>query len=97
MIIFSKFLTFLGYMSSNILGREYMQEDNQSRIKEEILYGDEDTSLGKDKEEFEIESLIQDYGNDVLRVAYMYVKDKDVAQDIFQDVFLKVSQELRHI
>ncbi|NLJ90828.1 MAG: sigma-70 family RNA polymerase sigma factor [Clostridiales bacterium] len=71
-----------------------MQEDNQSRIKEEILYGDEDTSLGKDKEEFEIESLIQDYGNDVLRVAYMYVKDKDVAQDVFQDVFLKVSKNL---
>ena len=38
----------------------------------------------------EIERLINCYGNDVLRVAYLYVKDKHKAEDIFQDVFIKV-------
>ena len=34
------------------------------------------------------------YGNDVLRTAYMYVKDKYTAEDIFQDVFIKVNRSL---
>lgn len=42
----------------------------------------------------EIESLIRDYGNDVLRTAYMYVKDVHVAEDIFQDVFIKVYKNI---
>lgn len=42
----------------------------------------------------EIESLIEEYGNDVLRTAYMYVQNKDVAEDIFQDVFIKISKKL---
>jgi len=43
---------------------------------------------------YDIESLIRQYGNDVLRTAYMYVKDIHLAEDIFQDVFIKVSQKL---
>jgi RNA polymerase sigma-70 factor, ECF subfamily len=42
----------------------------------------------------DIEILIKNYGNDVLRTAYMYVKDIHTAEDIFQDVFIKVSQKL---
>lgn len=38
----------------------------------------------------EIERLIDCYGNDVLRVAFLYVKDKHKAEDIFQEVFIKV-------
>ena len=38
----------------------------------------------------EIERLINCYGDDVLRVAYLYVKDKHKAEDIFQEVFIKV-------
>jgi RNA polymerase sigma-70 factor, ECF subfamily len=41
----------------------------------------------------DIEILIKNYGNDVLRTAYMYVKDIHTAEDIFQDVFIKVSQK----
>ncbi len=37
-----------------------------------------------------IERLIQDYGNDVLRIAYMYLKDKYLAEDAFQEVFIRV-------
>lgn len=40
--------------------------------------------------EKEIERLIDNYGNDVLRIGYIYLKDKSLAEDIFQDVFVKV-------
>lgn len=43
---------------------------------------------------YDIESLMRQYGNDVLRMAYLYVKDIHTAEDIFQDVFIKVSQKL---
>lgn len=43
---------------------------------------------------YDIETLIRQYGNDVLRTAYMYVKDIHAAEDIFQDVFIKVNQKL---
>ncbi|MDI9510293.1 MAG: sigma-70 family RNA polymerase sigma factor [Clostridiales bacterium] len=43
---------------------------------------------------YEIEDLIREYGNDVLRTAYMYVKDLHLAEDIFQEVFIKVNQKL---
>ena len=37
-----------------------------------------------------IEELINNYGNDVLRIAYLYLKDKYLAEDVFQEVFIKV-------
>lgn len=43
---------------------------------------------------YDIEALIRQYGNDVLRTAYMYVKDIHMAEDIFQDVFIKVHAKL---
>ncbi len=43
---------------------------------------------------YDIETLIRQYGNDVLRTAYMYVKDVHTAEDIFQDVFIKVNNKL---
>jgi RNA polymerase sigma factor, sigma-70 family len=43
---------------------------------------------------YDIETLIRQYGNDVLRTAYLYVKDVHAAEDIFQDVFIKISQKL---
>ena len=57
--------------------------------------------MHKDKDDFiekssayDIENLIHLYGNDVLRTAYMYVKDIHTAEDIFQDVFIKVNKKL---
>jgi RNA polymerase sigma-70 factor (ECF subfamily) len=58
-----------------------MQKDMQKDLLEELP-------------EYDIETLIRQYGNDVLRTAYMYVKDAHTAEDIFQDVFIKVSQKL---
>ena len=46
------------------------------------------------KENYDIENLIEEYGNDVLRIAYMYVKDAHTAEDMFQEVFIKVNKNL---
>jgi RNA polymerase sigma-70 factor, ECF subfamily len=43
---------------------------------------------------YDIETLMREYGNQVLRMSYMYVKDYHLAEDIFQDVFIKVNQRL---
>ncbi len=43
---------------------------------------------------YDLETLMREYGNDVLRTAFLYVKDNHLAEDIFQDVFLKVNQKL---
>ena len=46
------------------------------------------------KESYDLETLMRTYGNDVLRMAYSYVKDYDTAEDIFQEVFIKVNANL---
>ena len=36
-----------------------------------------------------IEELMREHGNAVLRTAYAYVNDRDAAEDLFQEVFIK--------
>lgn len=36
--------------------------------------------------------LIDRYGTEVLRISYLYVKDEQLAEDVFQEVFIKVYQ-----
>ena len=45
---------------------------------------------------YDIETLMRQYGNEVLRTAYSYVKDKYTAEDIFQEVFIKVFKNLEN-
>lgn len=40
--------------------------------------------------EKEIQRLMDDYGDDVLRTSYMYLKDLQNAEDAFQEVFIRV-------
>ncbi len=40
--------------------------------------------------EYEIERLMNEYGNDVLRMAYLYLKDRHLAEDAFQEVFIRI-------
>lgn len=47
-----------------------------------------------DNNNYEIEELIKEYGNDVLRTAFLYVKNLSAAEDVFQDVFIKVYKNL---
>lgn len=41
-----------------------------------------------------IEELMREYGNDVLRTAYLYINDMSAAEDIFQEVFIKVNKSI---
>jgi RNA polymerase sigma-70 factor (ECF subfamily) len=41
----------------------------------------------------EITRLMNQYGDDVLRIAYLYVKDYQRAEDIYQEVFLRVYKQ----
>lgn len=53
----------------------------------------ENNSHEKSYIEKEVERMIDTYGQDVLRVSYMYLKDKHRAEDVFQEVFLKIYQK----
>jgi len=55
---------------------------------------DEQQDLLENSPAYDIETLIRQYGNDVLRTAYMYVKDIHAAEDVFQEVFIKVNQKI---
>jgi RNA polymerase sigma factor (sigma-70 family) len=46
-----------------------------------------------DKEELLI-WLMEEYGNSVTRIAYTYVKEKSLAEDVAQDVFIKCYENL---
>jgi len=38
----------------------------------------------------EVKRMMDQYGNDVLRTAFMYLKDRQRAEDAFQEVFIRV-------
>jgi len=38
----------------------------------------------------EITRLVEEYGNDVLRIATVILKSKELAEDVFQETFLRV-------
>ncbi|MDE7298081.1 MAG: sigma-70 family RNA polymerase sigma factor [Lachnospiraceae bacterium] len=46
------------------------------------------------QEEYTLEALMREYGDEVLRLACLYVKDIHTAEDMFQETFLKVNQKL---
>lgn len=41
-----------------------------------------------------VEELIEVYGDELLRVCYLYLKDINLAQDALQDVYLKIFKNL---
>lgn len=50
----------------------------------------ENNSHEKIEAEKSVERMMDTYGRDVLRVAFLYLKDKHRAEDAFQEVFLRV-------
>ncbi|MCX7694687.1 MAG: sigma-70 family RNA polymerase sigma factor [Caloramator sp.] len=42
----------------------------------------------------EIETLIDEYGDDVLRLCFIYTKDYSQAEDLFQEVFIKIYKNI---
>ncbi|MBO4414660.1 MAG: sigma-70 family RNA polymerase sigma factor [Lachnospiraceae bacterium] len=47
-------------------------------------------------ETYDIETLMRQYGNDVLRTAYSYVNDRLAAEDCFQEAFIKAYKNLKN-
>ena len=41
----------------------------------------------------ELENIIKKYGDSVYRLAYLKMKNKDKADDIYQNVFLKLTRQ----
>lgn len=55
-----------------------------------------DSTLDKEQDiSIEINRLMDTYGRDVLRTAYMYLKDEAGAEDAFQEVFYRVYKNLK--
>lgn len=48
-------------------------------------------TINKDKL---IEELIERFGDDILRICYLYTKDYSQAEDLFQEVFIKVYKNI---
>lgn len=48
------------------------------------------TALDFADKERTLEQLVDAYGDGVLQLAYFYLKDRDMAEDVFQEVFTKV-------
>lgn len=45
-------------------------------------------------QQYDIETLMREYGNDVLRTCYAYVKDVHSAEDLYQETWIKVYKYL---
>lgn len=47
------------------------------------------------EQNIQTENLIRTYGDEILRLLYLYVKDLDIAKDLFQDTFVKVHLRIK--
>lgn len=80
---------------SKIVGNGPIEDRTVDKTEEDNgMQKDANNDIFEKTPAYDIEALIRQYGNDVLRTAYMYVKDVHTAEDIFQDVFIKVNQKL---
>lgn len=55
-----------------------------------LLVPEENMTYKKKDIEDDIERMIDEYGNDVLKISYIYLKDRQRAEDAFQETFFKV-------
>ena len=58
--------------------------------QKETAMGIEGTTSNGDKSILDVEELFRLYGNDVLRMCNVYLRKQSLAEDAFQDVFVKV-------
>lgn len=63
-------------------------------IRKAGVHMNDDLNRGRPGDDYSIEQLMRQYGNDVLRTAYSYVKDRDTAEDMFQETFIKAYRNL---
>jgi len=50
--------------------------------------------LGSEENDFILEKLMIDYGNELVRLAFSYVKDAEIAKDMVQNTFIKCYKNL---
>ena len=60
----------------------------------ELSYIDKLNSFKAEKKETLITQLMNDYAQDIIWLIYSYVKDKDIAEDLTQEVFIKAFKKL---
>jgi len=71
-----------------------MYGNNVTELKHKINVAAADEGITDIEKEQEIIQLMDGFGTDVLRTAFFFVKDKTLADDIFQEVFIKVYKHL---
>lgn len=56
-------------------------------------------SISEDKklDEMELQSMLEAYGNDVLRLCTLYLKDRHLAEDALQKHLLRCGRNIIHI
>jgi len=50
--------------------------------------------LDREEKDFILEKLMIDYGNELVRLAFSYVKDAEIAKDMVQNTFIKCYKSL---
>lgn len=50
--------------------------------------------MDREEKDFLLEQLMIDYGNELMRLAFSYVKDAEVAKDLVQNTFIKCYKNL---
>jgi RNA polymerase sigma factor (sigma-70 family) len=50
--------------------------------------------LDREEKDFILEKLMIDYGNELVRLAFTYVKDAEIAKDMVQNTFIKCYKSL---
>lgn len=60
----------------------------------DMIDGKKSESLYHLNREEKLKWLMKAYGNDVIRIAYTYLKQKQLAEDVAQDVFIKCYEKM---
>ncbi|MEH7223228.1 sigma-70 family RNA polymerase sigma factor [Bacillus sp. JJ1566] len=50
--------------------------------------------MDREEKDYILEKMMIDYGNELVRLAYSYVKDTEIAKDIVQNTFIKCYKNL---
>lgn len=72
-----------------LLGESKLSNNSEIRLEEDEI------NLVLSPEE-KLKIIMKKYGNDVMRISYIYLKNTQMAEDVTQDVFLKCYENLNN-
>ena len=67
-----------------------LKKENERRVKIVYFSGEGGKNLAIKINEAVFKQLVTQYGNSILRMCYMYLKDYQLAEDVTQETFLQV-------